>query len=297
MKLLNIVTFIISHPLSKRNRFKNFIRFIKWQIGSRLVPGTVAVDFVNDSRILAQRGLTGATGNVYVGLHEFNDMAFVLHLLRKPDLFVDIGANIGSYTILAGAAVGAKCLSYEPIPETFQWLIDNINLNGIYDNVQAKNIGIGRNKSTLDFICNQDTTNHVVSSGEHEDLNKMTVNVESLDVVIDDQKPLLIKIDVEGFETEIIAGADKTLRMDSLLGVIMELNGSGERYGYNEEKLHLKMLNYGFRPFQYSPFDRKLRPLNDKNITSGNTIYLRNLEKVEERLNTAAPFKILGQTI
>lgn len=43
-------------------------------------------------------------------------MALVLHLLRPTDLFIDVGANIGSYTILAGAAVGAKYLSYEPIP-------------------------------------------------------------------------------------------------------------------------------------------------------------------------------------
>ena len=47
-------------------------------------------------------GMTGATGNVYCGLHEFEDMALVLHALRPRDLFVDVGANVGSYTVLGG---------------------------------------------------------------------------------------------------------------------------------------------------------------------------------------------------
>jgi hypothetical protein len=41
------------------------------------------------------------SGNIYAGLHEFGDMAFVLHFLRAGDLFADVGANIGSYTVLA----------------------------------------------------------------------------------------------------------------------------------------------------------------------------------------------------
>ena len=43
----------------------------------------------------------GVTGNVYCGLHDFAEMSFMLHLLRAGDLFADIGANVGSYTVLA----------------------------------------------------------------------------------------------------------------------------------------------------------------------------------------------------
>ncbi len=54
---------------------------------------------------------------------------FLLHFLRCDDLFVDIGANIGSYTVLAGAVVGATCLAVKPIPSTYESLLDNIHLN------------------------------------------------------------------------------------------------------------------------------------------------------------------------
>ncbi len=59
--------------------------------------------------------MTGATGNIYAGLHEFDDMAFFLHLLRPEDMFADVGSNIGSYTILASGVVGAKSVAFEPV--------------------------------------------------------------------------------------------------------------------------------------------------------------------------------------
>jgi len=106
--------------------------------------------------------MTGATGNIYTGLHEFEEMSFVLHFLRKDDVMFDIGANIGSYTILAGAVVGAECFAFEPIPDTFGHLIDNVNINGIYEKVKCYNIGIADKNGILKFTSNLDTCNHVV---------------------------------------------------------------------------------------------------------------------------------------
>ena len=67
------------------------------QIGSRLVPGPVLVPFVDSCSLFAQAGMTGITQNIYVGLAEFREMAFLLHVLRPDDLFVDVGANIGTW--------------------------------------------------------------------------------------------------------------------------------------------------------------------------------------------------------
>lgn len=291
MNLLGIFKFIYTHPLNKKNKLKALQRVIRWQIGSRLLPGAVAVDFVAKSRLLVKTGMTGATGNIYTGLHEFEDMSFLLHFLRKDDIFVDIGANVGSYTILAGSIAGAKCFSIEPIPKTFMALIDNVNLNGIYEKVCCLNIGIGGENGQLKFTSTLDSMNHVKSTIDTE-TNFINVPVKKLDDVLGDEEPILMKIDVEGFETEVIAGAVKTLSRHSLIAIIMELNGSGERYGYDETVLHQQMLDYGFCPYLYSPFERQLQPLNTKNNHSGNTLYLRNIERVRERLQNAVKFVI-----
>ena len=131
LSFIKTLRFIWRHPLNASRRLSALKRWFFWQLGSRLVPGPVAVNFVNGARLLVKPGMTGATQNIYCGLQEFEEMAFLLHFLRKDDLFLDIGANIGSYTILAASSVGARTMAVEPIPITFSVLIENILLNGV----------------------------------------------------------------------------------------------------------------------------------------------------------------------
>lgn len=240
--------------------------------------------------------MTGATGNLYCGLHEFEDMAFVLHFLREEDLFVDVGANIGSYTVLAAGAVGARTISIEPIEATFSSLLDNVRINGLDDRVRAMNLGVGGESGTLRFTQASDTTNHVVSSADSEG-DTIDVRIESLDRVLAGESPRLIKVDVEGFETEVIAGAEQTFANPMLIAVLMELNGSGNRYGFDEDKLHHKVLEYGFESYSYVPLERRLVSLNGKKNLSGNTLYIRDIGVAEKRLEDASRYSVLGMTI
>jgi precorrin-6B methylase 2 len=93
--------------------------------------------------------MTGATGNIYAGLHEFADMAFTLHFLRPDDLFLDIGANIGSYTLLASAVCKARTISFEPDPKTMTLLRRNIDLNGLHGRVVLEQTAVGAKKARL----------------------------------------------------------------------------------------------------------------------------------------------------
>jgi hypothetical protein len=70
-------------------------RFVLWQIVSRL-RAEIEFEWIEGAKLIVSRGMTGATGNIYCGLHEFVEMGFVLHLLRPNDLFLDVGANMGA---------------------------------------------------------------------------------------------------------------------------------------------------------------------------------------------------------
>jgi len=294
--LFHTLQFVISHPLNKDRRFQAIYDWAKWQIGSRLVPGPVAVNIVNGIQILVEPGMTGATGNIYTGLHEFQDMSFVLHGLRSEDLFIDVGANVGSYTLLAGGAVGASCIAIEPILSTFCHLRKNIALNDLKHKAKLLNVAVGNEQGKIRFTSGLDTENHVMSEAEVNSSDTLEVDITTLDNIIGDLKPSLIKIDVEGFETNVIAGAHKTLSSDSLYAVLIELNGLGKRYGFDEEQIHKKMLAYGFKPFVYAPFERSLSP-EQKINRSGNTLYIKNVEMVLSRLRLAPQFMVLNQLI
>jgi hypothetical protein len=123
-------------------------------------------------------------------------------------------------------------------------------------------------------------------------LNELA-KVFSLDQVASDLIPTLIQIDVEGWESEVIRGGSETLRNPSLVALILELNESGERYGYFDNDF-LEVLNdFGFQPHSYDPFRRTLQQLPGKNPRGGNTIFIKNREEVINKIRTAPKLKIL----
>jgi len=75
----------------------------------------------------------------------------------------------------------------------------------------------------------------------------------------------------------------------------MELNGSGDRYGYDESKILDMMFDYDFKTYSYNPMDRTLINLEGKNLNSGNTLFIRDKSFVEERLKTAPMVFIHGR--
>lgn len=296
MGLLRTFEFIINHPLNRRHRLRAFGRYVRWQFSSLLAPGLIAVPFVEESRFLATFGMTGLTGNIYGGLHEFEDMAFLLHALRPEDLFVDIGANVGSYTILASKNAGAETVSIEPVPSTFEQLLDNINLNRLSEKVIALNIAVGQKSGRLRFTTSLDTVNHVVPENSEEKAT-IEVPVQRLDDVLKEKSPFLMKIDVEGFETEVLRGAEETLSRGTLQAIIMEVNGSGARYGYDDMALHKQLLERGFSSYTYQPFTRTLTKLELKGLHQGNILYIRDLDLISKRLKSARAYSIVGEQV
>jgi len=294
--LLSTISFIARHPLNRGRPIEAVGRFLRWQVGSRLLRGAVAVPFVDSTRLLVAPGMTGATQNIYCGLHEFEDMAFVLHALRPDDLFVDIGANVGTYTVLAAGAVGCRCIAFEPLPSTYDRFYDNIRLNDISALVTAHNMAIGPAPGRVRFTSSLDTMNHVLARAERDD-QSVEVSVEPLDHMLRGELPTVIKVDVEGYETEVLSGASDAFRNKSLLAVLIEFNGSGLRYGYDEAALHRRLLDWGFSAAWYDPFARTVSPQRLPRRTSGNSLYLRDFDAVRARVGTARRFSVLGRTI
>ncbi len=301
MKLLAlpaVLRFILNHPLNRGQRGKALLRFLRWQFTSRLNPGPTVVPFVNESRLIVRPGWMGATGVLYTGLYEFEEMAFVLHALRKGDGFIDVGANIGSFTILASAVVEAESLAIEPVPATYRYICDNIELNAIASRVKCLNAGIGRQAGLLGFTTSLGASNHVLRPGEaaSSPVETLEIPVQPLDQAADGFQAVLLKIDVEGYETEVIAGAGQTLAQPSLFAVLLELRGHGRRYGFDEDALHQKMLGYGFKPYRYRPFERILDGLEGID-PAGNTLYIRDLPLARQRVETAPLFRVNGRLI
>jgi FkbM family methyltransferase len=238
--------------------------------------------FVKDSVLVVERGMTGATGNIYCGLHEFADMALVLHFLRPKDLFLDIGANVGSYTVLAGKVAGSKCFAVEPVPETFEKLRRNLKTNDLEKSVEACQCAVGSANGTLQFSADRDTTNHVVD-GNYSG-RCISVPVRTIDDLLAGQPSVMWKIDVEGFEREVLRGATASLRNDQLNVLLLESDDS---------ELTAMMTGAGFTRYNYDPFVRRIGSIT-QSIRGQNNLWVRNKSALEARCQGAPKHVILG---
>ena len=284
-KIYPTLNFIFKHPLTKNNKLKSLLRYLRWQIGARILGRQVISPWIDDAKLIANIGDSGSTGNLYTGLMDYEEMLFLLHALQDTETFVDIGANKGAYTVLASKVIGAPSIAYEPIPETFEKLLDQIHINRIDDLVKAKNNGVGNKHINLFFTNNHDTMNKVNATGKSQ--NTVEVQTIILDEDLDKNKTYFLKIDVEGFEYNVIEGALKILASPNTMALILELNDSGHEFGHSNESIHHKIMGLQFTAVRYDPIRRSLTSLDSYNKNGKNTIYVKNLGLMQERCLSA----------
>lgn len=279
--LIHTLRFIWDHPLNREHQFSAIKKFLLWQLAIRVFGGQKTIAWVDDSKFRIGQGDTGLTGNLYTGFMEWRDMLFVLHALTPEMTFVDVGANLGAYSILASKVVGAKSIAFEPLPDTAKRLREQLHLNQIEDLVTVMNCGVGSQNGVLAFTNSEDTRNRVSSSRDGSEVTQ--VPVVTLDSAIDHAGPMILKVDVEGYEYEVLKGADVLLSSGAVQAILIEVNCEGGYYGSSKEQIHELITSHGFIPVTYDPLKRKINKLSGFNPNNENTIYLANLGDVEQR--------------
>jgi FkbM family methyltransferase len=270
MGIVNFVESFARHPVVRAQPLAAAMRIARWQLGARVLSGPMVIDWVDGAKLVVSRGMAGATGNLYYGLHEFADMAFALHFLREGDLFLDVGANVGSYSVLATTR-GAMAIAFEPIASTYRKLQVNAALNHKIRTWQA---AVGSARGKLRMTSGLDSMNRVAESGDVE------VPVVTLDEQ-DTGHVRLIKIDVEGHEQAVLDGARETLKRTD--AVIVEMNDVGS--------LSSTLRDAGFTLVSYSPMRRELRPVSK---SGANGIWVRDVETASQQCKEARAFEVYG---
>jgi len=219
-------------------------------------------------------------------------MPFVLHFLRENDLFVDLGANGGAFTVLASAEKKSYTVAVEASDGAFRGLLKNIEVNNIRRLVEALNVAVSDKNTVVPFTSSNDATNRI-SYEESDDI--VYVDARKLDDILDGRVPILIKMDIEGHEHNAILGAGKTLSSANCKALILEFSNTGEYYGYGNKYTHQILTEYGFKPFKYNYKQKELIALETP--SEFNMIYIRDEPFVRNRLETAPRILVGGESI
>jgi FkbM family methyltransferase len=199
---------------------------------------------------------TGRNAGYVLGTSDLDEQRFIASRLDEGDVFWDLGANIGFFTILAARLVGAKgqVLAFEPLPENAQQLRRNVELNG-FRNVTVEQVAVGAKTGTSTLALREGRRDAARLTDDRDGRSAVSVSVISLDdyfAAHHRRPPTLVKIDVEGAEIDAILGGLNTIR-SSLPTLLVEVHWLGERFVSLVEN-ELGPLGYGPQRLNGDPF-------------------------------------------
>ena len=165
-------------------------------------------------------------------------------LLFPGDVVVDVGANVGYFSMLARSMVGVngKVFAFEPEPNNLKSLHQNIRLNN-FENVYPYPVALSSRKGITEFYTSVDDSRHSLVKAKYHN-STVTVTMDKLDNL----GPFhinLLKVDTEGSELEVLKGAEETIRKSPQINIITEVSLEGTR-SVNDLWDYLKSLGMRF---------------------------------------------------
>lgn len=192
---------------------------------------------------------------------EKEELAFVKRFLKKGDVFIDIGAHIGFFSLLAQKLVGStgRVLSFEPSPATAAQFKENIVLNHS-EGIEVFHMAFSNAKGTCEFYVSAngyEAWNSLAKPDVNDAFVPISVPTTSIDEFLADQALApsgvkLIKIDVEGWEKTVLSGGRQSLAANNAPALLVEFTERNLRNaGCTGEELYRQIESLGYRLYRY----------------------------------------------
>jgi len=170
---------------------------------------------------------------IYLNLFERPETEMIKRLIKPGDVIVDVGANVGYYSVHLSSLVGESGFvhAFEPDPKNYFRLVRNLQLNGFEKRSRANQMAVSSSSGTAQFILTpaQDSGwGHVAEGAPAAGEQTVQVHTTKLDDYLQSQdvrSVSFLKCDIEGHEFDFLAGATRTLEARAIGKVLIEYNG------------------------------------------------------------------------
>ncbi|MFH1656592.1 MAG: FkbM family methyltransferase [Candidatus Nealsonbacteria bacterium] len=211
----------------------NFLYRIFWPYKNIIeIQGSKMKINPNDESFSMRETFEGYATNL---IHEKTTTNLFKKIVKKGNVVVDLGANIGYFTLLAAKLVGpsGKVYAFEPEPKNFNYLKDNIKINN-YNHVFLNQKAVSDKQGiTKLFICSYDTGHHTINQNKGievyssgREIQEKSIEIET--IILDDflrdktNKVDILKIDVEGAELLAVKGMKGILEKNRNIKILLE---------------------------------------------------------------------------
>jgi FkbM family methyltransferase len=190
------------------------------------------------------------SGALAFGVYERQELKFVSHIFREGMTFIDIGANVGLYTAMAmhRTKKQGRIIAFEPHPESCRFLAQTIEANAALlplnerPEVNILNVAASASDGEAHLYTNPENKgdNRLYSSSLTPESTALSIRARTVDSVLRDYEiPAIdfLKVDVQGYEFEVIKGAREILRVSPNAIILSELWPSGIRQASNSSSI------------------------------------------------------------
>ena len=209
-----------------------------------------------------------------------SELEFYRRYLRKDNVVVDVGANIGLISLFSSNIVGGggKVISFEPNPEIFKYFDENIRLNH-FQNIETHCMALGKTES-YEYL---DLEEYDDCRVKIQDRGNVQVIVRTFDGELDKiQQISLVKIDVEGYEKFVLEGAEKSAQKIKCI-IFESYSRHFKQFSYSFKNLFDILTEYGFDIYSF-PVEEKISRIPREHISENceNLIAIKGLDKFLE---------------
>jgi FkbM family methyltransferase len=281
---------IVNHPANRQARISAFMRAARWQLSKRLTGRPLDICY-HGKHLRCHPASHSASRAIYFScLPDYWEMRFILDYLRPGDAFIDVGANVGLYTILALSVVGdqGQIHAFEPNPLVAAMLRESIALNSA-ENITVHEIGLADTDGVAAFSsAGDDCVSHIVSSSG--DIGTQ-IPICRLDRLLPEAPYAMMKLDIEGYEPFAIRGASQWTQNQIPPVMLVEMGGYTKRYGIRTDEFVEELDQIGYFTAVYNPESCQIQPCKPWEIPSDNVLAIAKgrQELIEKRLRERRP--------
>lgn len=246
---MNTLSQITAHPANQGRVIAAVARYIWWQISKRTFAKYWDIPF-HGLILRCHRDSHSASAALYFnGMTDFNEMSFMKRYLRPGDIFLDVGANVGVYTLLAASLVGPSGTvhAFEPGTLALGHLRENIKINKL-DGVTVHELGLSDLDGQAQLATDGDdcVASLVPTANGLETAGSTRIRCVTLDNHFKDQQFAMAKLDIEGAEPLAIRGAIAHLRAGNPPVLQIEMDGYSKKFGIETHDFIDELASLGY---------------------------------------------------
>ena len=283
------LNYIWTHPNCQKKQIQAISKFMFWQFYKRLTHNYLDFQLTPNLKLRCYPDSQSASAALYCGMYDYDEMNFLLRYLRPADSFLDIGANVGVYTILSASKIQTgNIYSFEALPKNYKRLLENLKINQ-FNRVKTYSLAISNGSGNITFEpSGGDSTAHITTK---ETATTIAVPTDTLDNLLKDE-PIenitLAKMDIEGAEILALQGATELLKNQRPRVWILELLDGNSELEDDTKKIVDLLNSYGYKLYWYTADSNQLNPISLEQKPGNNVLAIaeKSLQFVRDRLSS-----------